>query len=50
MDNIKMDFAEMGWGGVEWIGLTQDREEGRVCSETTERLHNWWALEQCSAP
>jgi hypothetical protein len=27
MDNIKMDFAEIEWGGVHWIGLAQDREK-----------------------
>jgi hypothetical protein len=25
MDKIKMDFVEIGWGGVDWIGLAQDR-------------------------
>jgi hypothetical protein len=24
-DNIKMDLREMGWGGMEWIYLAQDR-------------------------
>jgi hypothetical protein len=25
VDNIKMDLLEIGWGGVDWIGLAQDR-------------------------
>jgi hypothetical protein len=25
MDNIKMDLVEIGSGGVDWIGLAQDR-------------------------
>jgi hypothetical protein len=25
MDNIKMDLLERGWGGVDCIGLNQDR-------------------------
>jgi hypothetical protein len=25
-DNIGMDLIEMGWGGVEWMHLVQDRE------------------------
>jgi hypothetical protein len=25
VDNIKMDLVETGWGGVDWIGLAQDR-------------------------
>jgi hypothetical protein len=24
-DNIKMDLREIGWGGIDWVGLTQDR-------------------------
>jgi hypothetical protein len=30
MDNIKMDLLEMGWGGVDWIGLAQDRNKWRA--------------------
>jgi hypothetical protein len=30
-DNIKMDLQEMGWGGMDWIELAQDRDR-------------WWAL------
>jgi hypothetical protein len=26
VDNIKMDLLEIGWGGVDWIGLAQDRD------------------------
>jgi hypothetical protein len=25
--NINMDLGEIGWGGVEWIGLAQDRDK-----------------------
>jgi hypothetical protein len=27
VDNIKMDLVELGWGGVDWIGLAQDRDK-----------------------
>jgi hypothetical protein len=27
VDNIKMDFLEIGLGGVDWIDLTQDRDQ-----------------------
>jgi hypothetical protein len=27
VDNIKMDLGERGWGGVDWIGLAQDRDK-----------------------
>jgi hypothetical protein len=30
MDNIKMDLLELGWGGVDWIGLAQDRGKWRA--------------------
>jgi hypothetical protein len=29
-DNIKIDLLEIGWGGVDWIGLTQDRDKWRA--------------------
>jgi hypothetical protein len=28
--NTKMDLREMGWGGMDWIDLAQDRDQ-------------WWA-------
>jgi hypothetical protein len=30
VDNIKMDLGEIGWHGVVWIGLTQDRDKWRA--------------------
>jgi hypothetical protein len=27
VDNIKMDLAEIGWGGVDWIDLAEDRNQ-----------------------
>jgi hypothetical protein len=30
VDNIKMDLLEIGWGGVDWIGLAQDRGKWRA--------------------
>jgi hypothetical protein len=27
--NIKMDLGETGWGGVDWIGLAEDRDKWR---------------------
>jgi hypothetical protein len=30
IDNIKMDLLERGLGGVDWIGLAQDRYKWRV--------------------
>jgi hypothetical protein len=58
VDNIKMDLLEIGWGGVDWIGLAQDRDKRRAlcecgyepsgsikCWETIKWLHNWWPPE-----
>jgi hypothetical protein len=30
VNNIKMDLFEIGWGGVDWIGLAQDKDKWRV--------------------
>jgi hypothetical protein len=30
IDNINMDLAEIGWGGVHWISLAPDREMWRA--------------------
>jgi hypothetical protein len=27
VDNFKMDLLEIGWGGVDWIGLAQVRDK-----------------------
>jgi hypothetical protein len=29
-DNIKMDFQEVGWGGMDWIDVAQDRDRWRA--------------------
>jgi hypothetical protein len=30
VDNIKMDRLEIGWGGVHWIGLAQDKDKWKA--------------------
>jgi hypothetical protein len=27
VDNIKLDLREIGWGGIDWIDLPQDRDQ-----------------------
>jgi hypothetical protein len=29
-DNIRMDLQEVGYGGLDWIGLAQDKDRWRV--------------------
>jgi hypothetical protein len=58
-----MDLVETGSGGVDWIGLPQDRDKGRAlvssvrkssgsikCWETVEWPYSWWSLKWCSVP
>jgi hypothetical protein len=57
LDNINMDLVETGLGGVDWIGLAQDRCRGRAlvnsvmnfqvpynARETIKLLHSCWPL------
>jgi hypothetical protein len=30
VDNSRMDLRELGWSGVDWIGLVQDRNRWRA--------------------
>jgi hypothetical protein len=63
VDNIKRDLREIGWDGMEWIDLTQDRDQWRAlvntvmepsgsmkCREVLEWLHSWRLLKKGSAP
>jgi hypothetical protein len=38
VDNIKMDLGETGWGGVDWIGLAQDRDKWRAIVKAVMNL------------
>jgi hypothetical protein len=33
VNSFKMDLAEIGWGGVDWIGLAQDRDRWRAVAK-----------------
>jgi hypothetical protein len=37
-DNIRMDLREIGWGGMDWIDLAQDREQWRALVNTVMNL------------
>jgi hypothetical protein len=59
VDNIKMDLREIRWDDVDWIDMTQDRDQwsehgielsGSIkCWEVLEWLHNWRLLKKGSA-
>jgi hypothetical protein len=36
--NVKMDLREVGWGGMYWIDMAQDREEWRSLVNTVINL------------
>jgi hypothetical protein len=37
-DNITTDLREIGWGGMHWIDLTQNRDQWRVLVNTVMNL------------
>jgi hypothetical protein len=38
VDNIKMDLRAIGWGGMKWIDVAQDRNQWRVLVNTVMNL------------
>jgi hypothetical protein len=37
-DNIRMDLREIGWGGMDWIDLAEDRDQWRALVNTVMNL------------
>jgi hypothetical protein len=37
-DNIKMNLREIEWGGMDWIDLTQDKDQWRALVNTVMNL------------
>jgi hypothetical protein len=33
-DNVKLDLTEIGWDGMDWIHLAQDRDQWRALVNT----------------
>jgi hypothetical protein len=42
VDNIKMDLSEIGWDGVDWIDLAQDRDQWRALVNEFSGCTNCW--------
>jgi hypothetical protein len=38
VDNIKIDLREMGWDGMDWIDLAQDRDQWRAIVDSVRNL------------
>jgi hypothetical protein len=38
VDDIKIDLREVGWGGMDWIDLAQDRDQWKVLVNTVINL------------
>jgi hypothetical protein len=38
VDGVKMDLREIGWDGVDWIELAQDRDQWRALVNTVMNL------------
>jgi hypothetical protein len=38
VDNIKMDLREIGWDGLDWIDLAQNRDQWRALVNTVMNL------------
>jgi hypothetical protein len=38
VDNIKMNLREIGWNGLDWIDLAQDRDQWKVIVNTLMNL------------
>jgi hypothetical protein len=34
VDNIKIDFREIGWDGMDWIDQARDRDQWRILVNT----------------
>jgi hypothetical protein len=37
-DNIRMDLRDIGWAGMDWIDLAQDRDQWRALVNTVMNL------------
>jgi hypothetical protein len=38
VDNLKMDLREIGWDGIDWIDLAQNRDQWRAVVNTVMNI------------
>jgi hypothetical protein len=38
VDNVRIDLREMGWDGMDWIDLAQDRDKWTALVDTVMNL------------
>jgi hypothetical protein len=38
MDDIKMNLRDIGWDGMDWIDVAEDRDQWRVLVNTVKNL------------
>jgi hypothetical protein len=52
VDNIKMNLRDIGWRGMDWIDLAQDRDQWRALVNTVMKLQVpqtfWKFLSSCT--
>jgi hypothetical protein len=50
VDNIKVDLGEIGWGGVDWIGVVQVRDKWRALVNVAMNLRVFKMLGNSQVP
>jgi hypothetical protein len=48
-DNIKVDLKEIGWYGMDWTDLAQDRDQWRALVNTVMNSNVWKFLSSCAS-
>jgi hypothetical protein len=38
VDNIKVDLGELGWDGIDWIDLAEDKDQWRALVNTVIKV------------
>jgi hypothetical protein len=49
LDNIRTDLVEVEWGGVDWIGLAEDRDRWRTFANSVLNLRIPYNAERLSS-